>query len=92
MTHFHTEIYTGNATEFKIKLVDLGPDGVYAGDDLSEHEVVIDNLPQNQWVSLDIPLSDFTGLQDRAHIGQLIYSGIPTGEADVYLDNIYFHN
>ena len=92
MTHFHTEIYTGNATEFKIKLVDLGPDGVYAGDDLSEHEIVIDNLAQNEWVSLDIPLSDFTGLQDTSNIGQLIYSGVPTAEADVYLNNIYFHN
>ena len=92
MTHFHTEVYTDNATEFKIKLVDLGPDGVYAGDDLSEHEITIDNLPQNEWVSLDIPLSDFTGLQDRANIGQLIYSGVPAGEANVYLDNIYFHN
>jgi hypothetical protein len=92
MTHFHTEIYTGNATEFKIKLVDLGPDGVYAGDDLSEHEIVIDNLAQNEWVSLDIPLSEFTGLQDTSNIGQLIYSGVPTAEADVYLNNIYFHN
>ena len=92
MTHFHTEIYTGNATTFRIKLVDLGPDGVYAGDDLSEHEVTIENVAQNEWVVLDIPLSDFTGLQGTSNIGQLIYSGDPSGEVDVYVDEVYFHN
>ncbi|PTX44846.1 hypothetical protein C8P64_0829 [Christiangramia gaetbulicola] len=92
MTYFHTEIYTDNATVFRIKLVDLGPDGVYAGDDLSEHEIIIENPAQNEWVVLDIPLSEFTGLQSRAHIGQLIYSAEPAGTANVYVDNVYFHN
>lgn len=92
MTHFHTEFYTENATAFKIKLVDLGPDGVYSGDDLSQHEIVIENPAQNEWVSLDIPLSQFEGLTGTSNIGQLIYAATPTGEANVYVRNIYFHN
>lgn len=92
MTHFHTDIYTGNAEVFKIKLVDLGPDGVYDGDDNSESEIIIENPAQNEWVSLDIPLSEFENLQGRANIGQLIYSATPAGEAKVYVNNIYFHN
>lgn len=92
MTHFHTEFYTENATAFKVKLVDLGPDGVYSGDDLSQHEIVIDNPAQNEWVSLDIPLSEFEGLTGTSNIGQLIYAATPTGEANVYVRNVYFHN
>lgn len=95
MTHFHTDIWTGNATSFRIKLVDLGAnatyDGVGQGDDV-EHEITITAPAQNTWVSLDIPLSDFTNLTTRGHIAQLIYAAAPTGSATVYIDNVYFHN
>ena len=93
MTHMHVEFYTENATSFKVKLVDFGPNGVYEqGGDNTEHEVVIENPAQNQWVSVDIPLSDFTNLTTREHISQLIFSATPTGTANVYVTNIYFHN
>ena len=92
MTHFHTDFYTDNATVFKVKLVDLGPDGLYGGGDDSEHEITIENPAQNEWVSLDIPLSDFENLAERAHIGQLIYSAAPSNAANVYVTNVYFHN
>ncbi|MGB7785741.1 MAG: hypothetical protein WBL27_06550 [Salinimicrobium sp.] len=92
MTYFHLEVYTENATAVKVKLVDFGPDGVYAGDDLSEHELTFDNLPQDQWVTLDIPLVDFTNLTGTSNIAQYILSGVPYEEADVYVRNIYFHN
>ncbi len=92
MTHFHTEFWTDNATTFRIKLVDFGPDGAWQGGDDSEHEIVIENPAQNQWVSLDIPLSDFQNLTNLANISQLIYSAEPAGGANVYVTNIYFHN
>ncbi len=92
MTHFHTDFYTEDATAFRVKLVDLGPNGVYGGGDDTEHEVVIENPAQNEWVSLEIPLSRFENLAERAHIGQLIYSAAPSGAANVYVSNIYFHN
>jgi len=94
MTHFHTDVWSGDFTVLKIKLVDFGPDGVYggAGSDDKEHEIVINAPAQQTWVSLDIPLSDFTGLTTRAHIAQLIYVGNPTGNNTVYIDNVYFHN
>ena len=92
MTHFHTDIWTAGATEFRIKLVDFGPDGAFDGGDDVEHEVVIANPNQSEWVSLDIPLADFTGLTNTANIAQLIYSGNPSGAFTVYVDNVYFHN
>jgi len=92
MTHFHTEFYTDNATVFRVKLVDLGPDGVFGGGDDSESEIIIENPAQNEWVSLDIPLSEFDNLAGRSNIGQLIYSGLPAGGVNVYVNNIYFRN
>jgi len=92
MTHFHTEFYTDNATVFRVKLVNLGPDGVFGGGDDSESEVVIENPAQNEWVSLDIPLSEFENLAGTGNIGQFIYSGLPGGGVNLYVNNIYFHN
>lgn len=92
MTHFHIDVYTDNATTFRVKLVDFGPDGGFDGGDDTEHEVVFENLSQNEWVSLDIPLSEFANLTTREHISQLIFSAAPAGSANVYVSNIYFHN
>ena len=92
MTHFHTDVWTADATQIRIKLVDFGADGAFGGGDDVEHEVAIDNFNQGEWIQLDIPLSDFTNLTTTGHIGQLIYSGNPTGAHTIYVDNIYFHN
>lgn len=91
MTHFHTDIWTADATQIRIKLVDFGADGAYDGGDDVEHEITIENPEQNTWVSLDIPLTDFTGLTTKGHIAQLIYAGQPVGSATIFVDNVYFH-
>ncbi len=92
MTHFHVDVWSSNFTAFKVKLVDFGANGVWGGGDDVEHEIVFSAPAQGEWISLDIPLSDFTGLTTRAHIAQLIFAGLPTGESTVYIDNVYFHN
>ena len=92
MTHFHTDVWSSDFTVFKIKLVDFGANGAFGGGDDKEHEVTITAPAKGSWVSLDIPLSTFTGLTTRAHIAQLIYVGAPSGNNTVYIDNVYFHN
>ncbi|MEH6678894.1 MAG: hypothetical protein V7724_00025 [Sediminicola sp.] len=92
MTHFHADIWTADATEFRIKLVDFGADGAFDGGDDVEHEIVVENPEQQEWVSLNIPLSNFTGLTSRAHIAQLIFVGAPSKQNTVFMDNIYFYN
>jgi hypothetical protein len=94
MRFFHMDIWTPDATEmpnnFKIQLVDFGADGAYGGGDDSSHEVAITSptLKTEEWVSLDIPLSSFTGLTNRGHLAQLVLSGtLP----NVYVDNVYFY-
>ncbi|WP_299219101.1 hypothetical protein [uncultured Aquimarina sp.] len=91
MTHFHTDIWSPNLTEFKIKLVDFGADNAFGGGDDVEHEITVSSPANGEWVSLDIPLSDFTGLTTRSNIAQLIYVGAPSGTAIVFVDNVYFH-
>jgi hypothetical protein len=91
MTHFHTDVWTADATQIRIKLVDFGADGAYDGGDDVEHEITIDNPEQNKWLSLDIPLTEFTNLTSRANIAQLIYSGQPAGSMTLFVDNVYFH-
>ncbi len=93
MTGFHLDIWTQNASDFKVKLVDFGADGAFGGGDDSEHEITLNQgtnppIVEGAWNSLDIPLSAFSGLMGRGHLAQMIISGAsPT----VYLDNLYFY-
>ncbi|NIS18100.1 MAG: hypothetical protein GWN14_06915 [candidate division Zixibacteria bacterium] len=97
MTHFHMDVWTPNPTAspsvFKIKLVDFGANGIYeggGGDDV-EDEIILDENTMNTgiWVSIDVPLSNFSELTTRGHLGQLIISGDPN---TLYIDNVYFYD
>jgi len=94
MTNFHIDIWTPDATtgkKFKVLLADFGADGVYGGNDDSNFEVTINSPPlaSQKWVSLNIPMSSFTGLKSKSHLAQLVLSGdLP----NLYIDNVYFNN
>jgi hypothetical protein len=94
MTHYHIDIWTPDATnnkKFKVLLVDFGADGVYGGSDDSSSEVSITSpvLSTQNWISLNIPLSSFTGLKATSHLAQMVFSGdLP----NVYVDNVYFYS
>lgn len=90
MEYFHLDVWTPNMDLLRIKLVDFGADGAFGGGDDTEHEIEFSGLPQNQWNSLHIPLSDFTGLSSTSNIAQYILSGTPVGSGTLYVDNIYF--
>jgi len=91
MTHFHIDVWSANFTLLKIKLVDFGANEIYGGGDDVEHELVFNSPAKGEWVSLDLPLSDFTGLTTQQNLSQYILTGEPTGSAIVYVDNVYFH-
>ncbi|MCL7970922.1 MAG: hypothetical protein M8866_02370, partial [marine benthic group bacterium] len=93
MTGFHMDVWTFDSSDFKIKLVDFGPDGEFGGGDDSEHEVTLNEgttpaMTTGAWSVLDIPLSDFVGLTGRTNLAQLIISG---ASSTVYVDNVYFY-
>ncbi len=92
MTHMHMNIWTPNMTLFRVKLVDFGPNGIFDGGDDTEHEIVVENPGQGEWLSLDVPLTQFANLTNRKNIAQLILSGLPVGGGTVFVDNVYFYD
>jgi hypothetical protein len=92
MTHFHFDVWSPNFTQLGIKLVDFGADGAFDGGDDVEFQLDYPGVAQGEWVSFDIPLSDFTELTTTGHIAQYIFVGQPSGASTVFLDNIYFYN
>ncbi len=95
MTTLHMDIWTPDPTdlpaEFRILLIDVGPDGSFDGTDGSSHAVTLTSptLQTESWISLDIPLGDFFGLTTRENLAQIGLSGdLP----NVFVDNIYFYD
>jgi hypothetical protein len=85
------DVYSKDFTFFGIKLVDFGANGAFGGGDDTEHQVNIEAPAQNQWVTIDLPLSRFSGMTSRSNIAQMILVGQPTGATTVYVDNILFY-
>jgi hypothetical protein len=89
MTHFRLDYWTANMDPFKVKLVDFGNNGQYAGGDDSESELSFQPIAQT-WNTLEIPLSQFSNLNSLSHFSQLILSGEPIGTGVVFVDNVLF--
>lgn len=96
MSHFHADIYIPGTlaagANFKIRLVDFGSNGAFGGNDDTGHTITYTSptLVAQNWISLDIPFTSFTGLTSRAHLAQVIFEG--TNVANFYADNIYLFN
>lgn len=94
MTHFHIDMWTPDPVTagkaFKVLLVDFGANNTYAGGDDSSNELsfTAPTVKSGNWVSLDIPLTAFSGLTRRANLAQLVLSG---DFPNVFIDNVYFH-
>lgn len=91
MNTMHLDYWTPNLTELRIKLVDFGGDGSGGASADTEYEDTTSVTDLGQWVSLDIPLSNFQDI-NKTDINQIILSGFPTGMGTVYIDNVYFYN
>jgi hypothetical protein len=95
MTHYHVDVWVPGGTDILVKLVDFGADGAPGGigdnrdsqQTLTLNAGTIPPFTPGVWASLDIPMSDYSGLAQTAHIAQLIFEGVNT----VIVDNIYFH-
>ncbi|MEN9816196.1 MAG: hypothetical protein RLZ32_76, partial [Gemmatimonadota bacterium] len=96
-THFRMDLWTPDATAapaaFRVKLVDFGANGAFGGGDDTEHEVSVTragtpSLVTGSWVSIDLPLSAFSGMTTRGAVAQMVLSG---DLSTVYVDNVYFY-
>jgi hypothetical protein len=102
VTHVTFDYWTPNGTVLKIKLVDYGADGDYAGDLYQPIVTVTETATQETWTRVELKLSDFTTNNDGVNqpltsdgkIGQLIFENDGSegaGTETFYIDNIYFY-
>jgi len=91
MEMVHIDFWTPNITTFKLKLVDFGADGQYAGGDDKDGTYIRESPTKGGWNSIDVPLSSFDGLTTRSHISQVILAASPAGSSTVFIDNLYFY-
>ena len=81
MTYVHFDYWTNDATKLGLKLVNTS----YAdGDAKKEALASVSSIVKGGWVSVDIPLSDYTN--DTSKFMQLVLDG----DGTVYIDNLYF--
>lgn len=88
-TTLHLDVWSPDANELKIKLVDFGANAMFEGGDDSEFEINLGATATGQWISYDIPLANFTGLLSRSHLAQIILVNAPAGT--LFIDNMYFY-
>ncbi|WP_372974319.1 Ig-like domain-containing protein [Muriicola sp.] len=96
MTHFHADIRIDESVDpgdfIAVELGDFGANASFGGGDDSSSRITFDSgsLVSGQWISLDIPLSDFTGLASRNNLAQIFF--ISDGTISTLLvDNMYFY-
>ncbi len=89
MTHLHVDINVQEPIEsgdfIRLQLINN-----VGGNEISG-SVTIDGsqLSTNNWVSFDVPLSNFSGLSARNNIGLLFFISDAT-ISDIFVDNIYY--
>ncbi|WP_310380262.1 glycosyl hydrolase family 16 [Flavobacterium sp.] len=95
LTHLHFDLYipgtVAPGANFKIRVVDFGANGADGGGDDSSHTLTYTSpiLVSQNWISLNIPFTSFSGLTSRARLGQIILEG--SNIPNFYADNIYFY-
>ena len=96
MTYFHIDLKVQNTTgarnSIKFKLVDFGADSIYGGGNDVDLLYTYNNaaLATGNWVSLEVPLTVFSGSSNKLHMAQIILEST-SGITDLLVDNIYFH-
>lgn len=86
MEYIHLDVWTADlVTDLEISLINN------ASGTVTEAPVTV-ALNQNDWTSIDIPISDYTdqGLT-VTEIFQLKFVGIPWAAGTVFIDNMYFY-
>lgn len=93
MDFIHMDVWSPNMDTLLIKLVDYLGDGFGGGNGNGDTEAeLIVLLSQNQWVSVMLPLSEFTnnGMTSLSDLNQFIISSRPFGSGILFVDNVYF--
>ncbi|MFH4966931.1 glycosyl hydrolase family 16 [Gaetbulibacter sp. M240] len=94
-TFFHVDIQVQEPIQsgdfISIELGDFGSDNAFGGNNDSSGRITLNSseLLSNQWISLDIPLSDFN-LSSRSNLAQIFFISDAT-ISTILVDNMYFY-
>lgn len=83
MEYVHFDYWTNDAESLSLKIVNTGQAD---GSPEKESEIALDEITLGKWVSVEIPLSDFT--TEMSAITQMLF--ISSG-VTVFIDNFYFY-
>ena len=86
--NIHIDVWSSDSSSFKLKIVDFGADGAYGGGDDVEDVKEISISSSSDWVSIDIPLSEYPSLTTKGAISQFVMEG--TSDGTIFIDNLYF--
>jgi len=104
MIHLHVKLIGTSSSNLRVELKDFGPNGIDDGpfilpgsDDTAGGHNISNQLIQDQWVSINIPLNQFTlatggggaGNPNRTNLGFIVL--VSSNGASVLVDNIYFY-
>ncbi len=104
MVHLDVQLTSGAGSNLIMELIDFGPDddpadglGNVGGNGTAGGNNISSQLVPGQWVSIDIPLSQFTlptggggaGNPNRSNIGFVVF--VSNNGASFLVDNIYFY-
>ncbi len=91
MTHLHVDIFLPNTlpanARFKIEAVNFGTPNITGA-----FTTTIPVAQSRQWISLDIPFANFSGLSNRSNLAQIIFVDDSDNIPSFYVDNIYLYN
>jgi hypothetical protein len=94
LTHLHVDINVQEAIQANDRLL-LQLTNYGASETVGSFLISGNQLVEDQWVSFDIPLLDFSGLGDKNRIGLLLFNSENGPDnptiSNLFLDNIYFY-
>jgi hypothetical protein len=101
MTHFYVNLLTPDPSALpaaiRIEIIDFGADNAFGGNDDSAHMITVNAntnppLVTDEWIQLDIPISQLTGLNSVKNVAQIVLSSADNQFPNtVFLDNLLFH-
>lgn len=79
-----------NGDFIRIQLESGTGSGTTSGGTFTLNAAALRNADANGWVSVDIPLSSFSGFNSRTNLGQLFFISDNT-VSNIWVDNVYFY-
>jgi len=95
MSHLHVDINIRESIDggdfIRLSLESGTGQGATTSGNFILNAAALGNSDENGWLSLDIPISSFSGFSDPANLGQVFFISDAT-ISDIWVDNVYFYN